>query len=414
MNNGVYREYMYIQEEAGEDAKVDREKVEMNGFLRLYDITLPSLGNGQEQSFRLKYLFMFVWQLNEDQWKELPGHDDIPGDAKWHALKYEDLKSFKYFPHGLNFYNSKDATSVNGTFDDISIMNRGERTLYAQKRGSVDISCQLDMHNFPFDVQKFKTHIRLTNIDADCLKLKMCAVEYYPQVLEKDTFYLLEPELDIKKSGLDIVVIMTAIRDYSHFIRQLVVLSFVVMYGAFTFSVGISETEVAIGNLGTVILTVIAYKFAIASSLPVLTYSTLFDKYVDCTVISLFLFGILVAYHGFYYQRYDLKLDSFWSNVIGCIAYVVLYIAGSLSWFSYGYYGQRGERKKYKAMLGYKREMTFRQAQEDSPDLNILVFEYEDIPAYLPGSTSEQPAKRSAEARVNRRSKKKIHSGPER
>ena len=394
VNDGVYREYMLSKGEGGGGTIAGgKTRVQMNGFLRLYNLTPPILTNDEEPSFRLKYLFMFVWELNEDQWGELIDHlkgkyEDISECPDWHPLKYDDLKDFKYFPFGVTFYNSKDHEADTGVFDGINIMSRENRTLYAQKRGSVDISCQLEMRKFPFDVQKLKIDIRITNVDADYLKLWMCAVEYSQDVLEKDTYHILKPELKHCDSGINDVVTVTALRDYSHFIRQLIVLAFVVLYGAYVFSFGLSETDAALANLGTVILTVIAYKFAVASSLPLLSYSTLFDKYMDLTLVFLFLFGTWIAYHGFYFQQHERSdEDMFWNNVGGCIAYLAIYIIGSLLWFLYGYENQRKEWVTYNdEMKRLKQEMIARQElPEHKPDLNFLVFKYERYPSYLPG-----------------------------
>ena len=158
------------------------------------------------------------------------------------------------------------------------------------------------------------------------------------------------------------------------------------------------------------ILTVVAFKFSIANTIPVLPYTTLMDKYIDYTIISLFLFGVVIACYGFYFQWYEFPVDRgnryfswlnvgpFGSNLMGCMIYFGIYIIGSLSWFYHGSSNLKQDLKEQqKKMLDHKKEMkssqglTEGQEKENNQDssegqksgqtgLKVLVFETDTIP----------------------------------
>lgn len=150
-------------------------------------------------------------------------------------------------------------------------------------------------------------------------------------------------------------------------------------------------------SLSVVLLTIVAYKFAIVNILPAVLCSTLFGRYMDSPVIFLFLFGVVIVSYRFaldWNDRYGQKLswipfDAFSSGLVGCVLYFTIYIIGSLSWFYLGKKNQSSELVLYKKMVEYKKKLTERAKEED---LNILMFKFEGFSEYLQQKRGRQPA----------------------
>ena len=99
-----------------------------------------------------------------------------------------------------------------------------------------------------------------------------------------------------------------------------------------------TNTTDALNSLSVAVLTVVAYKLSFVQTLPALAYTTVFDNFIDFTLVSLFVLGAFTAGVGFYvqYEDQDENSTSFWFNVTGCILYFVSYINMSLVWFYEG------------------------------------------------------------------------------
>ncbi len=151
------------------------------------------------------------------------------------------------------------------------------------------------MHDFPFDNHALKLRLQQNYSHTwDKFDLTVCSVQMHRDALENAEWGISHCEVDKISHKDSHVEVMVARKSSFYIINVVVIMSglSVMGYSVFVFGDEVSkETELPdrVNTCLTLILTAVAFKFAIGDSMPKLGYLTLMDQFFLLNIFNLFL-----------------------------------------------------------------------------------------------------------------------------
>lgn len=191
-----------------------------------------------------------------------------------------------------------------------------------------------ELHYFPFDFQDLSVELSIG--DEKKYDLRISNVRFIKASLEQTEWTVLEPNVkwnDGKDSSLKIRVG----RKSGYYIQNVVLLmASLSVLGIMVFFTDISDIGSRTSISLTLLLTLVAFKFVLASQLPVISYNTLLDYYVMFTTYTLVIMTICALIP---FNIENFLTDDNYSNVPQLVNGYFRYIfagilaGGTLIWF---------------------------------------------------------------------------------
>ena len=235
---------------------------------------------------------------------------NIGDNTTWfraYNLTPEEVETF------LGYYNVPVLSVQNIKSDDIPDWNEDSRiTLYHEalspnsKKGALsvmwtrdyDFVCKevFELQTFPYDYQDLSIDL---NIEGTLpFDFQVNDIRFFRQSLQTAEWDVLEPNvLWLRPTASQIHLRVR--RQSWYYIQNVVFMMAMFTYlGLITFAADITDLGTRTSNLFTLILTAVAFKFILASSLPKISYNTLLDYYVlICMVtLALMLVGVIIPF----------------------------------------------------------------------------------------------------------------------
>jgi hypothetical protein len=193
--------------------------------------------------------------------------------------------------------------SLSQLLPDRSTIGPGGRVRYFQ-RGYGDLSVRMDLHDFPFDRQRLEfvgvsTHYGPDEVDlvfnttASGRSQNLLAAGWRIGALDATNFSARIGNSPVELAGIRIG--LPAERDPTYFLWKFIApLTLVVCMAWLVQWIDPSMAPSRIGLSATALLTVFAYQFSVASSLPRVSYATRMDRFF-LGAISIVLLGLVLS-----------------------------------------------------------------------------------------------------------------------
>lgn len=163
------------------------------------------------------------------------------------------------------------------------------------------------LNDFPFDIQHLTLDFRLHDaVSWNKYQLIVDMVQFHKDCLQQLEWQVCVPY--VKKGFMktfNSYVTIPVIRKSNYFISNIVVINFILMLlGLSTFSFESKDLAGRTFITITLILTCIAFKFtALTGSIPKVSYSTILDRYINCSLWCLALMTVFTVIPAFYVKE---------------------------------------------------------------------------------------------------------------
>ena len=292
----------------------------------VYVIDVQSIDSAK-QHFTANIFYRFTWH-DPRLAHEGPGAQRYALSEVWHP--------------GMQVLNRE---RVFHTFEnEVYVSPAGEVTLRQRLWG--DFTQPLDLREFPFDEHRFM--IRILAIGYDSNQVVFVQDPDLPSLVsEEQTLtdweikswksggieYKPIPNLAMSVAGFEFSFL--AHRDIAYYIYKVIIpLLLLVLMSWIVFWVNVEETGTQISVSITTILTLTAYRFALATSVPAVSYMTRMDNLIlSATLMTFAALGLVIVIS--YYKRTDrieqaIKVQT-WSRVAFPILLAVLLLFSALN-----------------------------------------------------------------------------------
>jgi hypothetical protein len=157
--------------------------------------------------------------------------------------------------------------------EDITILCglSGETFVMLTKRYSNVCRERFELEHFPFDTQELTVELRLNDPKTwDLYNLSVHCVQFKSECLQMTEWMLLQPRIKRDSPGTKATKIKLQVSRLAGYYIQNVIMSMFVLtlLGPLSFVMEISDIGSRVGNLLTIILTAVAFKFILASTIP--------------------------------------------------------------------------------------------------------------------------------------------------
>ena len=142
---------------------------------------------------------------------------------------------------------------------------------------------RFELHHFPFDLQELQIELRLNDSKTwDLFDLTITQIQFNKSALVLTEWKLYEPVVRREFPQHKVSKVVLSVERFSWFyIQNVVFMMFgLSLLGLCSFAMDVYETGSRVGNILTLILTAVAFKFILASILPKVPYNTLIDYYI--------------------------------------------------------------------------------------------------------------------------------------
>ena len=253
------------------------------------------------------------WNLNRDEIEEFTSCIPVPDLSFLRSQSVEETDEI-----GIRIYHSM-----------------GAFVLWNQEYNVV-FNYTYDLRHFPFDGHDLSCSLKQNNSQTwDLFDVTVHAAQFHKSSLDSAEWLTKLPR--IEKSGPKLTnVILRVERLSTYYVQNIVgIMTMLSVTGFSIFALGEDSLADRINTILTLLLTAVAFKFAVADSMPKVGYNTLLDVYFLINMMCLFklvvfsvLWGLFAEYTSAFFGK-----DSFWSlNRILCIASVLIYITANLRW----------------------------------------------------------------------------------
>lgn len=201
-----------------------------------------------------------------------------------------------------------------------------------------------DLHDFPFDWQDLVLDLRLNDPKTwDDFNLTVNSVQFHKDALSLSEWRLYAPIVKRDSPKEKATRVLLPVKRYSAFYMQNIVamLFGLTMLGLLSFAMDVGDLGSRVSTLLTIILTVVAFKFILASTLPKVPYNCLIDYFMMSQMFALGMMSLFCI------------LPSFWANDLAATINIALasfsgfFLVGSLLlWLLYAHYASHGARSR--------------------------------------------------------------------
>ena len=188
--------------------------------------------------------------MSEEEKEALNTASPIPIITVFNAVGHEDTD-----PADIRAYGSKKESN------------------YVMWNKLYEVTCRerFELHNFPFDLQDLHVELRLNDPKTwDAYDLTVHTVQFHKQAIEQTEWSMLAPAIKRDTPAWKATKIRFHVLRLSTFYIQNVVLTMFVLslLGLLSFTMDVADVGSRVGNLLTLILTAVAFKFILANTLP--------------------------------------------------------------------------------------------------------------------------------------------------
>jgi len=258
------------------------EKTRLYLSLSIMDITSIDPMN---ESFGCKFRMYLVWQVNLHaigmgavaEKAHVAGHS--------YNMSHDEILEFeeKGVVPVVSVFNSISHDETDAA--DIKVYCGLEGNTYVMWNKSYAVVCKerFELQDFPFDLQQLQMEFRLNDPRTwDLFNLSVHCVQMHKACLVLTEWGMLEPRVVRESPKHKVSVVQLEVLRFSWFYIQNVVLAMFVLslLGPLAFVMDIDDIGSRIGNLLTLILTAVAFKFILAGSLPKVPYNTKLDYWI--------------------------------------------------------------------------------------------------------------------------------------
>jgi hypothetical protein len=220
----------------------------------------------------------------------------LSAKSRGSSLEQCNLKLDEIWQPGLTVLNQ--GKFWNASEPDIRVDSEGNVLIFHRLRG--DLSAHLDIKDFPFDSQVLPIKVLSLLYGTD--EISLVADESTTGRFENFTIagWKVEPEVKTKTSNQYVASLdrdfsgidfnLTAHRESGFYIWKVMAALFLIVFMAWTvFWINPLELGPRIGIATAAILTLIAFRFSLAQTLPKVPYLTILDKIVLLSTVLVFL-----------------------------------------------------------------------------------------------------------------------------
>ena len=193
-----------------------------------------------------------------------------------------------------------------------------------------------DLRLFPFDGHDLNFSIKQNNSQTwDLFDVTVHAVQFHKNALDSAEWLTKLPR--IQKSGPKLTNVMLRVeRQSTYYVQNIVgIMTMLSITGFSVFALGEDSLADRINTILTLLLTAVAFKFAVGDSMPKVGYNTFLDVYFLINMMCLFKLVVFSVVWGLFSNYTDefFGKDSFLTlNRILCVASVLIYITANLRW----------------------------------------------------------------------------------
>lgn len=231
-----------------------------------------------EETFTVKFTLYLIWSVNPDRAKE-NGHftNMTAKECEEFALK-TPMPGVVVF-NAVKSYDTREA--------DIRVYGGGSLPgfTYVMRNRSMHVKIRerWELHMFPFDIQELSINLRLNDARSwDYFDLTVCSVQFHREALTLTEYYQITPEITRETPAHTASKVSMRVRRIANYYLQNIVfvLFMLSLLGPLAFLLDVDDLGGRLSTLLTLLLTAVAFKFVITSSLPKVPYNTLMDYYI--------------------------------------------------------------------------------------------------------------------------------------
>ena len=313
--------------------------------IKLYVIvSIADLSNidPMTETFQAKLRIYAMWEVDLDK----VGKSDISRKAlesgHYYALNKGEYDAFMHeaIVPNINIFNALDVE-----IDDPTIRVYGGGKNKTAVMWNFGCKCtvkeRFELHNFPFDLQELQIELRLNDSKTwDLFDLTVTQVQFNKSALVLTEWKVHAPIVRRENPKHKVSKVVLLVERFSWFYIQNVVFIMlgISLLGLCSFALDIHETGARVGNILTLILTAVAFKFILASILPKVPYNTIIDYYI---LYSTFQMGLMTFLSLIPSLFPDEDTGAIVNSCFGYIA-LALTLLGIIVWYLYALSTIRG------------------------------------------------------------------------
>lgn len=270
------------------------DKVRVNACISVMDVTnIDSIG----EKFDIKYRLFLIWKVNLEElgFPELAEKTLSSGNFYFMSSgEVDDFVSKYTVPIPTLFNKIQEEETEPAAIRCYGGTPHGTALVW-NKLFSVTCRERFELQNFPFDIQDLTLDFRLNHpLIWDAFDLTVVSVQFFKSALVQTEWQAFGP---VVQRGIpahrDSKVFLKYSRLSMFYIQNIVLAMFAISILALpAFWMDISDIGSRMSTCLTLVLTVVAFKFITASSLPKVPYNTVIDYYINSSSASL----IIVTY----------------------------------------------------------------------------------------------------------------------
>ena len=336
-NVGYYKNNISSAQQKQEDITVS-EKTTLYVIVSITDL---SNIDPISESFQVKLRIYAMWEADLDALRKSDISRKALESGHYYALTKDEYDSFlnENIVPNITLFNALETE-----IDDPTIRIYGGGKSKTAVMWNFGCKCtvkeRFELLNFPFDLQELQIELRLNDSKTwDLFDLTIAQVQFNKSALVLTEWKVHEPVVrrEVPKHKVSKVVLQ--VERFSWFyIQNVVFMMFgLSLLGLCSFAMDVYETGSRVGNILTLILTAVAFKFILASILPKVPYNTLIDYYI---LYSTFQLGFMTFLSLIPSLFTDEETGVIVNYYIGYIALAMI-LFGLFVWYLYALFAIR-------------------------------------------------------------------------
>ena len=301
-----------------------------------------------KQEFTCEFFLAATWREPSLTGKTVD--DEIDWDREWdpeitfaNAVELRSLKK----KHDVSFENQvqethRDGRHSIGSDEEDNQSHDGTPIVQLSYRVKGRFKSILDLKNFPFDFQTLNIVISSNWSDGvlvfECENVESCSVPACQRFPNQEEWHLVnhvmctvdsfEEEYSEFPISFSVCTFKVQIhRKYSYFINNIVILMFIITLLSFvSFAVDSSETGEKLSVSLTLLLTSVAFKFVVTSSLPPVSYMTILDRYILGSLLFIFLITVDNSLASWVKKKTKSNNFEWYSLYVAIVLFVLMHI----------------------------------------------------------------------------------------
>lgn len=243
-------------------------------------------------SFQMRYRLYLMWSVDLEE----AGLQTLAAKARakghWYSASDKEIEeiSSKVVLPNVSIFNQVTSESYDAQSIRVYGGVEGKSALLWNQAWVVTLKESFELKHFPFDVQALQIELRQNDPKTwDLFDLHVHLVQFHKLALELTEWHMLEPTVTRGSPPEKSTNVALHIRRCALYYVQNVAIALLLLtsLGLVTFAMDVHDLGNRVGTCLTLILSSIAFKFILASTLPKVPYNTVIDYYVLASTFSL-------------------------------------------------------------------------------------------------------------------------------